>query len=93
MLIQNVMAWLKLFPFVLSANLHGGTLVANYPYDDTTNGRTTYSRSPDDRTFRMLAESYSLVCRVLCGVVFSPYCATHVIFFTCVCISYDFVYF
>ena len=56
-----VMAWIRAHAFVLSANLHGGTLVANYPFDDTREGTSTYSRCPDDRTFRGLAESYSLV--------------------------------
>ncbi|XP_030899413.2 carboxypeptidase D [Melopsittacus undulatus] len=54
-----VMTWLKTHPFVLSANLHGGSLVVNYPFDDDEQGVAIYSKSPDDAVFQQLALSYS----------------------------------
>uniref|UniRef100_A0A8B9N3U9 Carboxypeptidase D n=2 Tax=Accipitrinae TaxID=8955 RepID=A0A8B9N3U9_9AVES len=54
-----VMTWLKNYPFVLSANLHGGSLVVNYPFDDDEQGIAIYSKSPDDAVFQQLALSYS----------------------------------
>eukprot|EP00117_Sycon_ciliatum_P049085 scpid23739/ scgid3551/ Carboxypeptidase D; Metallocarboxypeptidase D; gp180 len=52
---SEVRQWLEAYPFVLSANLHNGALVANYPYDDAP----LPSKSPDDRVFRQLAKAYS----------------------------------
>ncbi|XP_059829331.1 carboxypeptidase D-like [Hypanus sabinus] len=54
-----VMDWLSRIPFVLSANLHGGSLVVNYPYDDDPEGKERYSQSPDDAVFRQLALSFA----------------------------------
>ncbi|XP_060704425.1 carboxypeptidase D isoform X1 [Hemiscyllium ocellatum] len=54
-----VMRWLQNIPFVLSANLHGGSLVVNYPYDDDAEGIVASSKSPDDAIFQQLALSFS----------------------------------
>ena len=56
-----VMTWIVSNPFVLSANLHGGSLVASYPFDDSAqhsvNGQN--SPTPDDLLFKHLALTYS----------------------------------
>ncbi|KAL1260791.1 hypothetical protein QQF64_008618 [Cirrhinus molitorella] len=54
-----VMNWAKSYPFVLSANLHGGSLVVNYPFDDNPDNVSRYSKSSDDDVFRMVALAYS----------------------------------
>ncbi|WKX89640.1 hypothetical protein Q1695_008916 [Nippostrongylus brasiliensis] len=55
-----VMEWLKSYPFVVSANLHGGSLVANYPFDDSETGQDhIYSPTADDKLFVALAYRYA----------------------------------
>ena len=56
-----VMDWITRNPFVLSANLHAGAVVASYPFDDSPRHRTTgfYSTAPDDQTFKYLAKTYA----------------------------------
>ncbi|XP_027196316.2 carboxypeptidase E-like [Dermatophagoides pteronyssinus] len=57
---RAAVVWLLSNPFVLSANLHGGALVANYPFDETPDGSmNTYTASADDTTFRHLARTYA----------------------------------
>ena len=51
--------WLDEYPFVLSSNLHGGSLVANYPFDDDREMVERYSKSKDDDVFRHLALTYA----------------------------------
>lgn len=57
-----VMSWLQSETFVLSANLHGGALVASYPYDNSNGGQELVrgaSLTPDDDVFVHLAKVYS----------------------------------
>lgn len=57
--VSAMIDWIMNNPFVLSANLHDGAVVANYPWDDSDGPDGQESVSPDDSTFRALAEVYS----------------------------------
>ncbi|KAE9554179.1 hypothetical protein FO519_002600 [Halicephalobus sp. NKZ332] len=52
----KIMEWSKSIPFVISANLHGGTKIINYPFDDFQFGK---SRTGDHEVFIKLAYSYA----------------------------------
>lgn len=59
--VEAFMNWSTKYPFVLGANLHGGSLVANYPFDGNSgreNGQ--YEASPDEDLFKHLASTYSI---------------------------------
>lgn len=58
---QTLMDWIEHTNFILSANLHGGSVVASYPWDDGPSHKAMgeYSAAPDDAVFRQLAHTYS----------------------------------
>jgi carboxypeptidase D len=57
---QALMQWSLGQHFVLSANMHGGSIVANYPYDGNAQKRSgVYSASPDDDIFRAIATTFA----------------------------------
>ncbi len=57
--VQAVMNWGFAHSVNLSANFHGGELIANYPYDGTASGSSVYSACPDDVPFVSLARTYA----------------------------------
>ncbi|KAF2291092.1 hypothetical protein GH714_019831 [Hevea brasiliensis] len=56
---RAIMNWLGEIHFTASASLHGGALVANYPWDGTGDKRRNYYACPDDDTFQFMASIYS----------------------------------
>ncbi|KAG8041365.1 hypothetical protein G9C98_002353 [Cotesia typhae] len=61
---EAVREWVSKIQFVLSGSLHGGALVASYPFDNTPNSlfqsySSAPSISPDDDVFRHLSLTYS----------------------------------
>jgi hypothetical protein len=59
---QAIIDWIKSTQFTLSANFHGGALVASYGWDGVPSGRITsgvYSAAPDDELLKYLAHLYS----------------------------------
>jgi carboxypeptidase D len=55
-----IMSFVSSHHFVLSANFHGGSVVANYPWDGNKNYRSgVYSGCPDDAVFKTVASTYA----------------------------------
>lgn len=72
--VEAVKEWISKIQFVLSGSLHGGALVASYPFDNTPNSRicrssamcslfqsyaSSPSLTPDDDVFKHLSLTYS----------------------------------
>lgn len=64
--VQAVMNWSLANNFVLSANLHGGALVANYPFDDSakdflpwSDPKTVRNPTEENEIFKYLATIYA----------------------------------
>lgn len=61
---EAVKEWISKIQFVLSGSLHGGALVASYPYDNTPNAMfhsyvSQPSLTPDDDVFKHLSLTYA----------------------------------
>ncbi|XP_025832319.1 carboxypeptidase M isoform X2 [Agrilus planipennis] len=61
---EAVKEWVSKIQFVLSGSLHGGALVASYPFDNTPNSlfqnyASSPSLTPDDDVFKHLSLIYS----------------------------------
>jgi len=61
---EAVKEWISKIQFVLSGNIHGGALVASYPFDNTPNSifstvLSTPSLTPDHDVFNHLANTYA----------------------------------
>ncbi|XP_078268908.1 carboxypeptidase Z isoform X2 [Rhinoraja longicauda] len=58
---RAVIKWVKKIPFVLSASIHGGDLVASYPFDLSRlpTEDKYFSPTPDEQMFMLLAKTYA----------------------------------
>jgi len=59
---KNVAAWVQKNHYVLSANFHGGSVVANYPWDGLANGNQSQGvphACPDDAFFKAVSLAYT----------------------------------
>ncbi|XP_060076300.1 carboxypeptidase M-like [Ylistrum balloti] len=60
---KAVISWLSQYQFILSANLHGGALVVNYPYDNYAGASLSLATklvpSPDDDIFQHISKVFS----------------------------------
>ena len=54
-----IMNWTFASSFTLSANMHTGALVVNYPFDNNAAGADVYTPTPDDDMFIWISEEYS----------------------------------
>ena len=57
--VQHVMAWGAAHRSNLSANFHGGSVVANYPWDGNAAGANVYTPSTQEGLFLSLARAYA----------------------------------
>ncbi|CAH8460091.1 unnamed protein product [Dicrocoelium dendriticum] len=56
---KMIIEWLRAINFVLSANFHGGAVVANYPFDSSPDNQAVLSKTPDHPIFLELAHAYA----------------------------------